>query len=153
VSLASEAPLYLSGQCSVRSAIRCSSSTRRLSIFAAWRLSRKRTLDRNLAGPDHRFSCEPAKLSYLVREVRCIEAQLGRPTIEPTLGEIKMRDLCRRSVVAARELRVGTVITQADLVDRGPGTGLPPYEVKRLIDRKLSEVVPAGHVFTYRDIG
>ena len=72
--------------------------------------------------------------------------------IMPTPAEIEMRGLSRRSVVAARELPAGRLITELDLTYRRPGTGLPPYEAHRLIGRKLLEAVPAGHVFSNRDV-
>jgi N,N'-diacetyllegionaminate synthase len=105
------------------------------------------TLDRNMAGPDHRFSCDPKELADLVREVRRIEAQLGSAAIQPTAAEFEMRKLCRRSVVAARDLSAGTLIAEADLAYLRPGTGLLPYEALRLIGRRLSGSVPKGYIF------
>jgi N,N'-diacetyllegionaminate synthase len=105
------------------------------------------TLDRNMAGPDHRFSCDPKELGDLVCEIRRMEAQLGSADIRPTPAEVEMRKLCRRSIVAARDLSSGTVIAEADLTYQRPGTGLLPYEAPRLIGRRLSGSIPKGYIF------
>ncbi len=102
------------------------------------------TLDRDLPGPDHRFSADPAELAALVRDVRRVESQLGSPAIRPTQGEIAMRRTARRSIVAARDLPAGRVIAAADLAYRRPGDGLLPFEAPRLIGRRLGRAVAAG---------
>jgi sialic acid synthase SpsE len=110
------------------------------------------TLDRSLPGPDHHFSCDPAELVQLVRDVRRMEALLGSAEIKPTHGEIEMRKLARRSIVAARDLAAGTVIVEEDLAYRRPGTGLLPFEACRIIGHRMVKAVRAGHIFSVEDI-
>ncbi|MEO5335321.1 MAG: N-acetylneuraminate synthase family protein [Magnetospirillum sp. WYHS-4] len=102
------------------------------------------TLDRNLPGPDHRFSADPVELTALVREVRRLEAQMGISELVPTPAEIEMRKLARRSIVAARDLPAGTVLAPTDLAFRRPGTGLMPYQADLLLGRRLLADSPAG---------
>lgn len=102
------------------------------------------TLDRNLAGPDHRFSADPQDFSALVRDIRKLEANLGsgRPTLTP--AETEMAELCHRSIVLARDLAAGAVISESDLAYKRPGTGLPPYLGHLVIGRKLRVAASAG---------
>jgi len=91
------------------------------------------TLDRTLPGPDHAASLEPRGLELLVRNVRNIEAALGAPVKRLLPREEPVRARLAKSVVAARDIRKGAVITAADLAVKGPGTGISPRDLPRLI--------------------
>lgn len=99
------------------------------------------TLDRNLPGPDHRFSADPAELAALVRRVREVETTLGEPAIVPTAPEREMAKLARRSIVAARDLPAGHRLAAADLAYKRPGTGLMPYRTVEVLGRRLRHAV------------
>ena len=53
------------------------------------------TLDRNMEGPDHKASIEPAELKELVRCIRNVEKALGNPVKKPTVTELKDMDAIR----------------------------------------------------------
>jgi N,N'-diacetyllegionaminate synthase len=106
------------------------------------------TLDKNLPGPDHRFSSDPDELAALVGAVRFLEKSLGSSQIGPTVSEAAGRRDFRLSCVAARGLVAGHVIEQDDVVFRRPGTGLPPKDVERLVGRMLRTPVEAGAVLS-----
>ncbi|MBM3560640.1 MAG: N-acetylneuraminate synthase [Alphaproteobacteria bacterium] len=109
------------------------------------------TLDKNLPGPDHRFSSDPAEFAQLVRGVRAIERQLGSDRIGPAPSEIEGRAGFRLSCVAARDLPAGHVLRQQDVAFRRPGTGLPPKAVDQVLGRKLAAAVAGGHIFGAAD--
>lgn len=109
------------------------------------------TLDKNLAGPDHRFSADPTEFRLLVDSVRTMEKSLGSPELGPADSEVLGRRDYRVSCVSARPLAAGHCLTSADIAFRRPGSGLPPKELDRLITRKLLKDVPAGHVFSVED--
>ena len=102
------------------------------------------TMDRDMPGPDHRFSCDPAELTALVREVRRLEAQLGQGAIVPSAEERNMRKLARRSIVAARAIPAGTVLADEHLAFRRPGTGLMPYQADMVLGRRVVRRIEAG---------
>jgi N-acetylneuraminate synthase/N,N'-diacetyllegionaminate synthase len=104
------------------------------------------TLDRGLAGPDHRFSADPAELHELVAAVRTLEQSLGTAEIGPTPPELKGRRDYRLSCVAAHDLHAGDLLEARDVDYRRPGTGLPPGAVRALLGRRLRRDVPAGTV-------
>jgi len=83
------------------------------------------TFDKNLPGPDHRFSSTPSELKELVNSVRTIEQNLGTSRINPTSSEALGRQNFRISCVAARKLNVGTIISPHDIAIRRPGDGIP----------------------------
>jgi N,N'-diacetyllegionaminate synthase len=106
------------------------------------------TLDRDLPGPDHRFSAGPDELRALVDAVRTTEAMLGSPEIAPAPSELLGRADFRLSCVAASDLEAGHELRAADISFRRPGTGIPPAEADSLIGRRLASPLAAGAVFT-----
>lgn len=109
------------------------------------------TLDRNLPGPDHRFSSDPAQYRALVNWVRAMEKSLGSAELKPAASEMVSRREYRLSCVSARDLSLGHALTTADIAFRRPGTGIAPKDVGRLITRELARDVPKGHVFSPED--
>lgn len=106
------------------------------------------TLDRNLPGPDHKASLEPAELKALVQGIRAVESAMGDGIKKPAPGEANTRQVARKSLVAARDLAAGTRIDEAMIVIRRPGTGLPPAMRDELIGRTLKTGINAGTLFT-----
>jgi len=84
------------------------------------------TLDKGLPGPDHAASLEPEELGDLVRAVRQVEAALGNGLKRPQPAEEANRLVVRRSIVAARPIRKGELLTAENLTTKRPGTGLSP---------------------------
>jgi N-acetylneuraminate synthase/N,N'-diacetyllegionaminate synthase len=109
------------------------------------------TLDKNLPGPDHHFSADPAEFALLVQSVRSLEESLGSAELKPASSEELGRRDYRLSCVAARELRAGHRLTSSDIAFRRPGSGIPPKELDTLIARELVQDVPPGHVFGPED--
>lgn len=104
------------------------------------------TLDREMPGPDHRFSADPAELANLVSGIRRLEKSLGDPAIIPANGELEMRRIARRSIVAARDLPAGHVISESDLAYQRPGGGLMPYEKDQVVGRKVQVAIAANEM-------
>lgn len=84
------------------------------------------TLDRDLPGPDHKASLEPNELRQLVHQIREIEQALGNGIKCPTVSEWKNRDAARKSLVAAKAIKVGEILVAEDLICKRPGTGASP---------------------------
>ena len=84
------------------------------------------TLDRNMAGPDHKASLEPAELKAMVCSIRNIEKALGNGSKQPTEGELKNRQVARKSIVAKRKIVAGEILTEENLTVKRPGTGISP---------------------------
>lgn len=84
------------------------------------------TLDRNLPGPDHKASLEPRELAQMVKAVRDVSAALG--TGEKTVSEAEAPNMvvARKSIIAARPIRKGEVLTTENLTVKRPGNGLSP---------------------------
>jgi len=106
------------------------------------------TLDRSLPGPDHRASLEPDELTALVRGIRTVESALGHGRKEPAASEVNTAAVARRSLVAARDIPAGTMLTKELIAIKRPGTGLLPAMRSYLVGRTIRVPVPAGTLLT-----
>ena len=118
---------------------------------ACW-IEKHFTLDKDLPGPDHRFSADPSEFKALVNAVRTAEKIIGRSAIGPTSSESESRRSFRLSCVAARDLPEGKRLSEADIAFRRPGTGWPPGSCELLAGRRLARSVPRGHIFQKGDL-
>lgn len=96
------------------------------------------TLDRTLPGPDHRASLEPDELAEMVRAIREVELALGGAIKAPTAGEVEVRGVARRSLVAARMIEEGEFFSEDDIIARRPGGGISPMEYWSYLGQRAS---------------
>lgn len=84
------------------------------------------TINRNLPGPDHQASLEPAELKAMVTAIRNIEVALGDGIKRPTPSETRNKPIARKSLVASQEIQAGHVFTAKNVTAKRPGTGISP---------------------------
>ena len=107
------------------------------------------TLDKALPGPDHRASLEPGEFAELVRGIRAIEASLGDGDKRPMPCEADVRRVARKSLVAARALRAGEILTSDAVAIKRPGTGIPPSALASVLGRRVRRDVLADEVLDW----
>jgi N-acetylneuraminate synthase/N,N'-diacetyllegionaminate synthase len=56
--------------------------------------------------------------------------------------------VARKSLVAARDLAAGEIMTEMAIAIKRPGTGLPPARRGELLGRKVRAAIPAGTLLT-----
>ncbi len=110
------------------------------------------TLDCEMPGPDHKASLEPADLAEMVRSIRRVEVLLGSGLKQPSEAELAVAKIVRRSVVAQSLIPVGTTITEAMLVLRRPGTGIPPAKFHEVPGRRALVVIAEGSMIRWEDL-
>lgn len=112
------------------------------------------TFSRDCFGPDVPASLTTAELAQLVEGVRFVETALANPVdkdrVEEELAELKQ--IFGRSVVAARDLEEGRVLTTEDLALKKPGGGLPPAALCWLAGRRLRRPVRADEALLEGDV-
>ena len=84
------------------------------------------TLDKTMEGPDHKASLEPDELKAMVDAIRNIEQALGDGHKHVSPSERKNMDIARKSIVAARDIRKGEVLTEENITTKRPGNGISP---------------------------
>lgn len=94
------------------------------------------TMSRDLEGPDHAASLTPSELDMMVRSIRNVELALGSPAKRVSKSEQRNIAVARRSVVAARNIKKGQIMTRRDLTAKRPGNGISPMLIDDLVGRK-----------------
>ena len=94
------------------------------------------TLDKNLPGPDHKASLEPNEFSSMVKSIRIIEDSLGNGVKMATKSELSNRDVVRKSIVAAIQIKAGDYFSEENLTTKRPGIGISPSRWDELIGKK-----------------
>ncbi|WP_338834405.1 N,N'-diacetyllegionaminic acid synthase [Moorella humiferrea] len=107
------------------------------------------TVDRNLPGPDHRASLEPGEFKEMVVAIRQVEKSLGDGIKRPAPGELAIMPAARRSLVAARDIAAGEIITESCLTAKRPGTGIPPNFWDVVVGRQARRDIAAGSILSW----
>ena len=95
------------------------------------------TLDRNMEGPDHKASLEPNELKAMVNAIRNIEQALGGDGVKHVSeSERKNIAIARKSIVAAKNIKKGELLTEGNLTVKRPGTGISPMRWEEIIGTK-----------------
>jgi len=106
------------------------------------------TLDRNMEGPDHKASLEPAKLKEMVDAIRNIELALGDGIKQPSPSETKNIIIARKSLVAKYSLQAGHIIAKEDITAKRPGNGIAPMRINEIVGKKLVRSVEEDEILT-----
>jgi N,N'-diacetyllegionaminate synthase len=109
------------------------------------------TLDKAMPGPDHQASLAPDELAALIGQIRAVEQALGDPRKQPTVAELPVRELVRRSVTSSRDLAAGEPLQPGDVCLLRPGIGIPPRELDYVVGRALKRPVTAGTTLHWSD--
>ena len=84
------------------------------------------TLDCNMEGPDHKASLEPHQLKAMVDAIRNVEEAIGSAEKHATASETPNKEVARKSIVAARAIAKGEVLTEENISVKRPGNGISP---------------------------
>ena len=116
-------------------------------------IERHFTLDRNMEGPDHAASLELENFKSMVKGIREIDVALGNENKKYiSQGEMINKENLSKSIVAKKDLKKGDFIKMEDLDFKSPGQGLPVYEYKKLIGKKISRDINKDDFFYKSDI-
>lgn len=94
------------------------------------------TLDRSMDGPDHKASLEPEELKQMVASIRNVEQALGDREKKVSASEFKNKEVARKSIVAARDIVEGEVLSEFNLTVKRPGNGISPMQWESVIGTK-----------------
>jgi sialic acid synthase SpsE len=113
------------------------------------------TDDRERTGPDHGFSMDPRTWREMVDRTRDLEAALGKPDKRIADNEAETVVLQRRCLRAAKPLPAGHVLRESDVeaLRPAPPDGVVPYDVDRVLGRRLIRALAQGEHLRYEDLG
>jgi sialic acid synthase SpsE len=127
------------------------------------------TLDKSMEGPDHKASLEPDEAAALVKQIRQVEKMLKKGKgIDEVLDELKVpkeimgdgikrpmpseystMKVGRKSVVAAQDIKKGTIITEKMLTIKRPGDGLHPREYYNIIGKTVKKDIAKDSLLSW----
>lgn len=111
------------------------------------------TVDRSLEGNDHRVSLLPGEFADMVRAIREVEQSMGMGgERKPSQGEMINRSTLAKSLVVAKPLRPGEIITDDAVIVRSPGRGLQPNRRRELVGRRAKRPLETGDFFFPSDL-
>ena len=88
----------------------------------------------------------------MIDAIREAEASLGSSVKRVTEAEAEMFRLGRRSLVAARDLRAGGVITRDDIAVKRPGFGIPVHDIAQVVGRHTARDLAQDEVLQWDDL-
>ncbi|PWC09730.1 N-acetylneuraminate synthase [Brenneria corticis] len=106
------------------------------------------TLDREMEGPDHKASLEPDELKQMVIAIREVEQAIGNSLKGPMPSEIKNKQVARKSIVAAKKIRKGEVLSIENLGIKRPGNGVSPYFYWSFLEKTAKRDYDEGQLIT-----
>ncbi|WNK01385.1 N-acetylneuraminate synthase family protein [Thalassospiraceae bacterium LMO-JJ14] len=109
------------------------------------------TLSHDLPGPDHWFSDNPEELKGWVDGILRARTIMGSPVVRASAKELAMRSICRRSIVALRDIAQGERLTPSNTGLRRPGDGLPPALLDQVLDCVAARPIAAGSLIGLAD--
>lgn len=111
-------------------------------------IERHISLDRTWEGPDHRASLEPPEFKAMVEAIRSAEEALGTEERHISQGEMNNRLSLAKSLVAARDLPSGHILTEADFTAKTPAKGISPQRMPEFIGKALARDLRMDEYFS-----
>jgi len=110
------------------------------------------TFDRSLKGTDHSFALEPDGFRKMVRDLNRVPQMLGLRK-EKELGEEAVFKKLGKSIIASKNLEIGTTLKHEDLSGRiFAEKGTPVRESINFLSRRLKKSKKAGEKIYFEDI-
>ena len=110
------------------------------------------TTDRTMIGPDHAASVEPRGLELIVKYSHALKKAVGNGEKDMQEGEDEARIKYGVSIVAAREIKKGRVISSDDITVKCPGGGISPAMFRETIGRRSARNIAEDTIIYPDDI-
>ncbi len=111
------------------------------------------TFDKSLPGNDHYHAMDKDDLKVFQQKLDQLYTVLGSFEKNLIPSEEISRQNARRSLVAARDIPKGTVITAADLTWKRPASGISPVHYADVIGKKAVSDIKADDVMMWGMVG
>ena len=108
------------------------------------------TLDKEMFGWDHKISADPEELQIICNAANVGYLMLG--TNKKIVNENReRREAFQRSIVAARDISKGHIITEDDIDYKRPGTGISPKYYKFVIGKMAKRNIKYDELIQMND--
>jgi N,N'-diacetyllegionaminate synthase len=112
------------------------------------------TMSRGMFGPDVPASVTMEELRQLVDGIRFVERVRANPVDKNAIARdmAPLRAIFTKSLVARERLAAGTVLTEANLAMKKPGTGIPAERLPEVVGRVLRRTLEVDEQLRADDI-
>ena len=112
------------------------------------------TMSRGMFGPDVPASITMEELRQLVDGIRFVERMRAHPVDKNSvaLDMAPLREIFTKSLVARTPLAAGTVLTEAHLAMKKPGTGIPAGRMSEILGRRLRRSLAPDEQLRFEDL-
>lgn len=100
---------------------------------------------------DHWLSINSKELKMLREDVDLLIKASGDGKKRVLKSELLTRKLARRSLVAKYDIKKGQKITEKLLIPKRPGTGIPPYQINKILGKKAKKNIVKDSILRIRD--
>lgn len=119
--------------------------------FGARIIEKHVTLDKSLKGPDDDVSIDFSELKKMIQQIRDIEKALGDKKKVHT-NEKEIRKWAFRSIVSVKNIESNQIITKDMIWSKRPGTGIPSFEMEKIIGKKTNKKISKNSLLRWEDI-
>jgi len=113
-------------------------------------VERHYTLDKMMTGFDHKMSLAPDELIAMVRDIRNVPRIQGAGQKEISDTEWITRRKYHVSMASAAAIPAGTVLTEAMVAWRNPGTGIPTKMAYTVLGKRAKREIPADELLSIK---
>lgn len=111
------------------------------------------TLSRDMKGTDHQVALEPPGIERLVSWIRIFERAKGNGVKSMSSDEFMVRKKLARSIVAARDLKKGEIVSADMLAAKTHiDLGLNPFEDEKLLGKILNKDIEEDELILLTDV-
>ncbi|MCG8526607.1 MAG: N-acetylneuraminate synthase family protein [Opitutales bacterium] len=111
------------------------------------------TFSKKMYGSDAANSLEPDQFLSMTRGIREVEHIVSNPVDKSDMTQFaEMKDVFQKSIVAARDLKVGERISLDDLSFKKPGIGVSAAEYKDFLGRRLKASKKEDEFIYFEDL-
>jgi pseudaminic acid synthase len=103
-------------------------------------------LDKEIQGPDSKFSMDSKEFESMIQDIRKVEKSLGEITFVPTKKQIEGRKFSR-SIYVVDDIRKGEIFTSKNVKSIRPGYGLHPKYLPEIIGKNSVDNLEKGTRF------
>lgn len=118
-------------------------------LLGARILEKHFTFDKNLPGNDHYHGMDKNDIALFRSNMKRVLEIVGASEITSLESEAPARRFARRSLVAARDIKAGSIITAEDITWKRPAEGIPPFEIDRVIGKKAARDIAEDEVIEW----
>lgn len=122
-------------------------------LMGACILEKHFTLDKTLPGNDHYHAMDTNDLIKLKQQIGRCRILYGRRDKEVIPTETMAVTFARRSIVLARSVKAGQVLSASDLIMKRPATGIPPNEIDKVIGQRVVRDLPEDEILQWEHLG